>query len=395
MVAIFADTDKMNFRFFSLYFVFSFVFCLESASALEYLQFRHLDKERSEEGRILLEEPDILVFESREGQYFFIAPKNLNSRKSDDAPFVPYTKAEMIERLQKEFPASEKYYYLDTHDPFIIVYTTSKPFAAWYASLLKKLHEYYVLHWKKKLGVKLAEPEFPMVAIVLSSEEQYRQYAKQDGVTLSKECAYYHKLTNRIVMYDMSGQQVFQEENQRRVSAVDIQRFLRQTGSYHNIMTAIHEAVHQVGYNTGMHPRFAPTPLWLLEGLATLHEVPDLRDRVGWTIGRPHVNRPRLDQLRRYLAMPQQDSPIQEMIKEDKLLKRSDTALEHYALAWGLTYYLVQKRPKELATYLEIMQKQAAFSEYSGKARIKDFESCFGSDWDKFYKDFFEFLRRL
>ena len=384
----------MNSRFFPLYFVFAFVFSLESASALEYLQFRHLDKERTEEGRIIHEVPDTLVFESRDGQYFVLERKDINSRRSDDVPFVPYTKAEMIERIKKEFPPGEGYYYLDTHDPFIVVYTTSKPFAAWYASLLKKLYEHYVAYWQR-FGVELTEPEFPMVALVLSSEERYRQHAKQDGVALSKECAYYHKLTNRIVVYDMSGQQVFQEGNQRRVNAVDIQRLLRQPGSYHNIMTTIHEAVHQVGYNTGMHPRFAPTPLWLLEGLATLHEVPDLRDRVGWTIGRPHVNRPRLDQLRQYLQKPQQNASIQEMIKEDKLLKRSDTALEHYALAWGLTYYLVQKRPKELAVYLEIMQKKTIFSDDSDKIRIQDFESCFGGDWDKFYKEFFGFLRRL
>ena len=389
---IFADTDKMNLRIFWLIFVLAFT---PSASALEYLRFTHNDKERSEEGRIVEETEGLLLFESREGQYFFIRPKDILSRRSDETPFVYYTKAEMLDRLKEEFPASEGYYYLDTHDPFIVVYTTSKPFATWYANLLKKLYEQYAVHWKR-LGVGLTDPKFPMVAVVLSNEERYRQYAtKQDGVTLTKECAYYNKLTNRIVLYDMSGLQTFQEGNQRRVNAMDIQQFLRQPGSYYNIMTVIHEAVHQVGYNTGMHPRFAPIPLWLLEGFATLHEVPDTRNSVGWTLGQPHLNRPRLNQLRRYWEDSRLDSPVQKMLKEDTLLKQSDTVLDHYALAWGLTYYLVKKRPKELAVYLEMMQKKKIFSDDSDEIRIKDFESCFGNDWNAFYKDFTNYMRRL
>ena len=398
IVTIFADTDKMNFRIFPLILIFAFA---PSASALEYIRFMYMDKERSEEGRILLEAPSGIAFEARDGRYFVVPPKNLISRKSDDVPFVPYTKSEMLDRLKKEFPSEEGYYYLDTFDPFIIVYTTSRPFATWSGNLLTKLYEQYAVHWKR-LGVELNKTEFPLVAIILSNKERYQQYAKQDGVSLLPEqCAYYHKLTNRIAVYDMSGQQALQEGNQKRVSAVDIQRLLRQPGSYNNVMSVIHEAVHQVGFNTGMHPRFTPTPFWLYEGLATLHEVPDPRDhRVGWTLGQPHINHPRLSQLNHYfltkdLKALQQESPIQNMIIEDKLIRQSDTALDNYALAWGLTYYLVKKRPRELAAYLKIMQEKAFYSQDSDDIRLRDFTSCFGDDWEKFYKDFVDFMKRL
>jgi len=398
MVAFFTDTDKMNFRIFLFFFLFAFVSSLEKAPALEYVRFTHQGKERSEEGRVILEAPDGFAFETRDGRYFVITPANVVARSSDETPFESYTKTEMLERFKEEFPQAEGYNYLDMYDPFIVVYTTSRAFANWYGTLLEKLHDQYVSHWKR-LGMELTTPEFPLVVIVFSSEERFRQYAKQDGVALSKEqCAYYHKLTNRIAVYDMSEQQARQEGNQKRATTVDIQRFLAQPNASNNIMTVMHEAAHQVGFNTGMLPRFAPIPVWLCEGLAVFHEVPNpnrsTRIREAWTLG-PHVNSYRLVQLRRYLNKPQQESPIRKMIKNDDLFRRTETALDNYAIAWGLIYYLVKKRPKELTTYLEIMQKKIPESEDSDEIRIKEFESCFGDDWEKIHKEFFEFLRRL
>jgi len=217
-------------------------------------------------------------------------------------------------------------------------------------------------------------------------------------VPLSREqCAYYHKLTNRIVVYDMSGLQIFQEGNRRPATRADIQRFLSQESSYHNITAVIHEATHQVGFNTGMHPRNVLGPMWIYEGLAVFHETPDPRNNmdVGWTPG-PHVNRPRLEHLRRYLAGSSRSQPlIQKMICEDDLFKQPHTALDNYALSWGLMYYFDRRRPKELSAYLRLHQSKTLDSDDSKESRLKDFESCFGDDWDKFYRDFFEFVRRL
>jgi hypothetical protein len=398
MVVIFADTDKMKIRFFLPFFlVFAFALSSNVALALEYVRFLHLGNERSEEGRVLYEAQDGIAFEARDGQLYVIAREELIARSSDDLPFVAYTKGEMIERLKKEFPSSEGYHYLDMYGPFIVIYTTSRPFANLYGRLLEKLYEQYVQHWKKH-GIELSQPEFPLVAFVFSNRERFLQYTKHDEIELLPEqCAYYHKRTNRIAAYDMSGQQIHQERNQRSANAADIQRFLTHPVSYHNIKTIVHEAVHQVGFNIGMHPRIAPSPDWLYEGIATFHETPATQRNTrnaGWTLG-PHINHSRLRQLRQYLSTPQLESPIQNMIQNDKLFSRTDTALNNYALAWGVFYYLERKRPKELAAYLKLHQEKTIESEDNDEIRLQDFESCFGNDWDKFYKEFYAFLRRL
>ena len=394
MIVIFADTDKMKKRFFLLFLVLAIAFSFGTVSALEYIHFRHNSQERHEEGRIILEAPEGIALEARDGQLYIIMPRNLIARRNDESPFVPYTKAEMIERLKEEFPPSEGYFYLNTPGHFIVVYTTSRAFANWYGGLLDRLHEQFVLYWRR-LGVELHPPEFPLVAVVLSSEERFREHAKQAGVNLfAEQRAYYHKLTNRIVLYDLTGQQALQEGNQRRAGRVDIQRFLDHPRALNNVMTVIHEAVHQVGFNTGMHPRFAPNPVWLYEGLAILHEVPDTRHRSGWSPG-PHVNRPRLEQLRRYLGKPHQESPIKKMIQDDDLFRRQETALDNYALAWGVTYFLVRRRPSELAAYLKILQEKTSKSDDIAEIRIEEFESVFGSDWSTFDRDFVNFVNRL
>ena len=376
-------------------FFLTLFFFLESASALEYLRFTHNGRERNEEGRILGEDRRGIDFQARDGQAYYIPWRNVLTRSSDDTPFVPYTKAEVMDRLRQEFPPSEGYNFLDLYGygSFIVVYTTSRDFANWYARLLQRLHEQYAAHWKRH-GVELTTPEFPMVAIVLSNEEGFRQHARQEGVNiLHEQCAYYHKLTNRIVVYDMSGMQAQPAANRRRVTS--IQMFLSQPDAQHNIRAVIHEAVHQVGFSTGMHPRFIPNPVWVYEGLATFHEVPDSRNReIGWTFG-PHINRARLDHLRRYLSGPHMESPIIKMIKDDKLFDQPETALNNYALAWGLIYYLERSRPKELTAYLKILQEKTEESQDSAEIRVKDFESCFGSDWSKFDRDFTDFVRRL
>ena len=394
MVAIFADTDKMNFRFFH-FLGFCLLFFSVPVSALEYVRFQDKGKEKNAEGRIILESSEQgFALESRDGQLCLIKSEDVISRTSDDVPFEPYTKAEMIEQLKIVFPPSEGYYYLDMYGPFIVVYTTSRAFANRYGVLLEKVAKEYQLYWKK-LGVELTEPEFPLVALVLSNKERYRQYAEWDGVALSpRQCAYYHKLTNRIAVYDMTEQQVFLEGDQRRATALDTQRLLSQPD---NIRTVIHEAIHQVGYNTGMHPRHAPNPVWICEGLALLHEVPNTRNRDGWTPGtpeRPNQNALRLTHLRAHLGNLRPES-IQKMIRDDKLFAKPETALENYALAWGLTYYLIRKQPQEFVTYLKLLQKKMPLSEDSDAIRIEDFESCFGKDWTKFSRDFVNFMRRL
>ncbi|MDR1962774.1 MAG: DUF1570 domain-containing protein, partial [Planctomycetaceae bacterium] len=340
----------------------------------------------------VLEAQDGLAFEARDGQYFVVAPNSLRSRTSDEKLFTPYTQREIVKRLSEEFPESQGFDLLKT-EHFFVLYTTSLGFAQWYGQLLEKLYAGFNSFWKEQ-GMTLSQSEFPMVAIVLSNPAKFLQYAQSEGFQLMRgQCAYYNKSTNRVVICDLSGLETYREGDKDRASTRDIQAFLNQPNAANNISAVIHEAVHLVGFSCGMHTRFAPNPLWLCEGLAVFHEVPDPGKKAGWS-RTPKPNGRRLMTLKNYLQRNPPE-PLQTMIRSDEPFNNVVTAADSYATAWGLTYYLAKRRPKELTAYLKKIQNKTILSEDSPDIRIQDFEDCFGNNWNKLLKDCIDYLRKL
>lgn len=360
--------------------------------AMDYIEFSEHGKIRKEEGRVVLEARDGLAFEARDGQYFVIPPDLLIARTSDEKVFKPYAHGEITERLKGEFPESQGFYLRET-EHFFVIYTTSLGFAQWYSQLLEKLYAGYSSFWKEQ-GITLLPSEYPMVAVVLSNPSQFLRYAQLEGFQLIRgQCAYYNKSSNRVVMCDLSGLETYREGDKDRASSRDIQMFLNQPNAANNISAVIHEAVHLVGFSCGMHTRFAPNPLWLCEGLAVFHEVPDSGKRAGWS-RTPKPNFRRLNTLKSYLQQNPME-PLQTIIRSDAPFNNAATAANSYATAWGLTYYLIKRRPKEFTVYLKKMQEKNILSEDSPEIRARDFEECFGDNWNKLLKDCIDYLKKL
>ncbi|MDR3232817.1 MAG: DUF1570 domain-containing protein [Planctomycetaceae bacterium] len=357
-----------------------------SAFAMDYADVRLQNSKQNIEGRFLdaIDLEGRRMFETRDRQFFFIDSQKLIKTHSDKEPFAYYTQKETLARLQKEFPESKGYYILDKQH-FLVVYTTSRAFANWYGRLLEKLYTGYVAYWKRE-GIDLEAAKYPLVAVVMSSQDSYLAYAENEGVKIpASVCAYYNQRTNRVVMYDMSGREKSNEGDRRRAKAKDIEVFLQQPGSYFNVATVVHEAAHQVGFNSGMHTRLAPNPVWVCEGLATFHEVPDAKDSIGWSLG-PRLNPERLVILKE-IFKDKDRHPFEAVVVNDGLFMNEKTALTAYAAAWGLIYYLANKKTDELAEYMNMLRKKTPETEDSPKIRLREFEQCFGNDWDKLYKD--------
>ena len=389
-ITIFSPPAKMNFHRFCLFLAFWGAAC--DLFALEYLSFRQNGQVRQAEGRFVLEADDAVVFESRDGRIYKIDRTDLLEQKSDALPFTPLSKKDVKLLLQEEFP---KGFRIDEAANFLIVSNTSQEFAQCFGRLFKKIDEEYTKYWKK-LGVPLEQNDYPLVAIVLADRADFIRYATWDGVVVNDELrAYYHQATNRMVMYDISEVEGSKRGQTGRATTRSIQEFLRRPGAERNISAVVHETIHQIGFNRGMHQRFAPCPLWICEGLALLHEVPDLGNRDGWTI-KPKINVSRLLRLKAFLQRQPAD-PIRNLVLSDKLLKEGQvgTILDNYALAWGLTYYFVEKRPKEFAAYLKRTAEKTMLSNDSPEIRLRDFEECFGNDWNKLYADCVAFWAKL
>ncbi|GHT37377.1 hypothetical protein FACS189427_10240 [Planctomycetales bacterium] len=359
---------------------------------MDEITFRQDGITKTKTGRIFIDASNALVFEAQDSQYYIVKAEDQISRKENDVPFSYLTKRELLKNLEETFPHSRGFDILQK-EHFFIVYTTSKAFADWYGRLLEQLYSSYIAFWRSR-GLKLDKLETTMTALIFANSEQFFQFAATEGVQRNEQMfAYYNKLTNRIVLRDFSGYETFRSGSDYRATSKDIEQFLQQPGAVFNIAMVVHEATHQIGYNCGMHERFSPYPLWLIEGLALFHEVPDRGKKGGWNI-RPKVNDMRLRDLKRYLAK-QPPRPLQTLIEDDKVLQDSATALDNYGMAWGLTYYLIMTRQKELAAYMKKLSEKTPLTKDSPEIRIKEFEESFGNDWQKIYNDCGDYLRKL
>jgi hypothetical protein len=207
-------------------------------------------------------------------------------------------------------------------------------------------------------GFKATEPEFPMIAVVLPNQAKFAEYCQSEGgKPLAGLVGYYLPSSNRVALYDRAATGQATEED------VDD--------------TVIHEGTHQVAFNTGVHSRIGPAPLWLVEGLATLFEADGIRKRESGSNVWDRVNVKRLEWFRGYRSQREANS-LESFLREDTLFARS--TLDAYSQAWALTFYLAETRPAEFTRYLKQMATRNPLEEYDGEARVKDFRSAFGQD---------------
>lgn len=381
-------------------FLAAFLVSVHVARGVETITFNDSETKRkiSTTGEVVGRGSDFVRFRAEDGQIFHIYNGTIIDRTRNSELFTPFSIEEMKKSLAKEFSAAngfENFEILTAEkEKHIIVYNTSLAYAQWCGQLFEKLASSFRDFWEKK-GLELHEPEFPLVAIVFANRQDFARYANSEGVLPANIIAYYNIFTNRIALYDISGIETLRQGDTRRATKAEIAQLLDRPAAGFNIGTIIHEAVHQISCNCGVQQRSSPYPLWLCEGLALVHEVPSRDSRTGWSIS-IIPNDHRLKILHKYLA-EQPPSPLQEIIRSDEPLRKSQTASPSYSMAWGLTYYLLRKRPKELIRYMEMLQQKTIkdHNSDSPEQRLKDFEEYFGSDWKKLYKECGDYLKKL
>ena len=225
-------------------------------------------------GQVLLEDQSGgMLLESDEGGLYPIPAARVQQRTSDATPFKRLDKEQLAERLLREMGPD-----FQAHDSkhYVVVFNTTRTYAKWCSSLLERLQKAFIAYWKKK-GCDVHEPKEPLAVLVFSDRRSYLRHAQAEvGPGIGNAIGYYSILTNRIVMYDLTGMQELRKQNSRRGSMHDISQLLSQEAARPLVATIVHEATHQISYNCGLQKRLADNPAWLSEGLAVFFETPDL-----------------------------------------------------------------------------------------------------------------------
>ena len=172
-------------------------------------------------------------------------------------------------------------------------------------------------------------------------------------------CGAYMLDTNRIVLYDMETPG--DDQWQRTASVI------------------LHEATHQTAFNTGIHSRYCPPPLWVVEGLATMFEAPGVYDSRYHGQRSDRINREWFDVFQQRVAGRLQPEMLAGMVASDQVFRSNPAAA--YALAWAVSFYLVETQPRQYVKYLALTAGRPPMSRDTAAERTADFVSVFGDDW--------------
>jgi hypothetical protein len=175
-------------------------------------------------------------------------------------------------------------------------------------------------------------------------------------------------------------------------TSAQISQFLANPEAINAVATMVHEATHQIAFNSGMQRRLSDPPQWFSEGLAMYCESADPKRPMGWA-GIGVVNVGRLVQFRDFMQQRRPVKSIRSLIEENKRLVTTDQAKDAYAESWALTYFLIHKHPKEYIAYLKDLSRKQPLEIDGKEKRVAEFEKRFGPI-DKLETEFVTYMER-
>jgi hypothetical protein len=358
--------------------------------AVEHVTLREETGEKKISGKLLVEAEDggVLVL-APDTTLWAIEPQNIVARSRDAEPFVPLKREELSQELLAELPEGFRVHHTEH---YVICYDTSKAYAEWSGQLYERLYNAFYKYWADR-GVELTPPEVPLVALVFQTKQSYADYAKEElGAATDAIVGYYSLRSNRVMMYDLTGVEGASFGDRAGFSA-RVNAILSRPDAEMTVATIIHEATHQLAFNSGMQQRLADIPLWLSEGMAVYFETPDLKNSRGWTkVGA--VNQKRLVTFLKYAQQRPADS-LATLISSDDRFRDTKTGAIAYAEAWALNYYLIRNHKQEYAQYLKLLADKGPLLYDGPEQRLKEFTSIFGEDLQRLDAAFVKYMSKV
>jgi hypothetical protein len=245
-----------------------------------------------------------------------------------------FEKADMVQLgkqlIEQEFPG----FRVKRTAHYIYIYNTSETFATATSKILEMMTP-GIIGYMKNLGLEVYPPDVPLVVVMFKTEEEFKRYREiPEGMI-----AYYHTLTNRVVMHEES-----------RLNSIKPELALKQ-----KINTIAHEGVHQLLHNIGVQTRMSAWPMWITEGIAEYLSPTTTGKYMRWK-GAGQVNDFRMMELEQFLQVSTQvvQSPG-DWLQGTILASRLDS--QGYASAWALTHYLAKTRRAKFNAYVQELQK--------------------------------------
>ncbi len=285
--------------------------------------------------------------------------------------FQPFTQSQMRGVLLREFGRN---FECSGTGHYLVVHPAGQRdlWANRFENLYRSFSHYFVAR-----GFNTSQPVFPLVAVALPTREAFAQYAqRQGGPTDPRVLGFYSPRSNRIVLYDVTRGRADDES------------------WYVNAETIIHEATHQIAFNTGIHSRYANPPRWLAEGLAMMFEAPGVWDPRHFPNREDRINKARLGRFRKFLSAELNPGSLRLMIGNPDTFFRHAPGVA-YAEAWAFTFFLSEQEPSRLMRFFAVTADREPLRKYGEQERVKEFTQIFGDNFAQLESRLVRFVSAL
>ncbi len=304
---------------------------------------------------------------------------NLSAVKSFrriDSQFRPHRATEMRDLLRSELG---KTYEVAGTQHYLVCAPRgrAKQYAPIFEDIYRTFHGYFSTR-----GFRIPSPEFPLVAIIFQNRKSFHAYLSRNGMRLnSAMLGYYLPMSNRVLLYETGAPGA--STSGRSLAAIPDN--LRDN--------MVHEATHQVAYNTGLHSRIGDNSRWVVEGLATVFEAPSIRNTSSGATSKSRINRGRYIDFQNFAEKRRKPVSLEDFVASDSMLQSSTS--NFYSQAWALSSYLVETRPSQYAKYLKRIAERDPLKSYSSKQQVADFKEVFDEDLEWLEVSFLRYMQRL
>jgi hypothetical protein len=307
------------------------------------------------EGMALASTDENIIFLARDGRLLEFPPGKAEGTTRLAGGFRSYSQAEIRGKLLGEFGRG---YDVSGVGHYLVVHPAGQ--RDQWAPRFEELYRSFV-HYFEARGWKLAEPQFPLIAVVYPRQSDFQRQAAAEGVQISSSLlGYYSPLSNRILIYDVTA----------GASGVDWTV---------NAETIVHEAAHQAGFNTGVHSRYGVAPRWVVEGVGTMFEARGVWQSRTYINQSDRVNERLLAAHRRHVASGRLGAgSIATIVSSDRMFDASPDRA--YPEAWALSFFLSETEPRKYFAYLAKTAATPPFTSPTSPERLKDFTDVFGTD---------------
>jgi hypothetical protein len=355
-----------------------------TSEALTTVVTKATDGTQEVSGRILVKAQDGgLLLEERNGRIRQLTPAMIESTATAESTFALMTNDELGNDLLSQVSAG---FEIHQTDHYVICSNSAEEYSAFVGKLLEKVFDQY-FQFMDEQEIAVRQPAAKLPVIILQSEAEFKEFAAAQHPETSFEDTpgYYSLRDNQMLLIDLTRDRSLR-------SATAIRKLLSDQPL--QVATMVHEAVHQLSFNTGLQVRMADNPVWLSEGLALYFEPiaprsANLWTRPGLVSGRHHPV------FVRHSENGATEIPVRDLLADDKAFLNADSMATAYAESWGLTSYLFRQQKDGMRKYLTNISRRKPLQKVSPEERVAEFEDAFGKSSDEIERETVSFVRRL